>query len=503
MNTQLPGSSRLTWALIAATISLTANMAWAEVEEASAEHIPWSGYWWPIGKGELLGPLVKYDEITGDSAAPWELQHNPPGPSVPAWHGYCHGWAAASVLEREPRAGGPFPNPGPTSKVNVADQKAWLAVSHAADLAQTYGDRFGDGIGSEDIHDIAPDVLWHLLRAFIKQERLAIIMDLDPGPEVWNYPVYAYRIEHEPHIDGNGLRTGQLSLWAAEDAVPPNFVGLLPHFQTYSFEFRMDDRGIVLGSGKWTGESLKTHPDFAWYPVIVQTENPELNYTRVKHIVDNIAAREVSPRPTIPGFDPSDQDAPLPVSPAQLVLTLASTRSAFFLDMRLASLGANRFAVGDRLSLRINSERSGYLYLLHVTPKGELSLLFPRPEEVYHLSPRRDSAVSIPAVGRAGFKVSGPFGNHLIKAVVSERPLLLTGLIRGGNGNADDQTADTQSTAQPGGFRLCSTQYRQVKSLLVNYLEAKTVDLDAAEPRASHFTRFAQDEVIYYVGPAD
>ena len=71
-------------------------------EEALATIQPWSGYWWPIHEGRLLEPLGKYDTVTGHRAADWERQNNPPGPEVPQWHGYCHAWAAASVLEKEP-----------------------------------------------------------------------------------------------------------------------------------------------------------------------------------------------------------------------------------------------------------------------------------------------------------------------------------------------------------------------------------------------------------------
>ena len=64
-------------------------------EQATANLMPWSGYWWPIHEGRLLGPLAKYDRITGHRAAEWERGKNPPGPDVPRWFGYCHAWSAA------------------------------------------------------------------------------------------------------------------------------------------------------------------------------------------------------------------------------------------------------------------------------------------------------------------------------------------------------------------------------------------------------------------------
>lgn len=71
-------------------------------EQGRAETIPWSGYWWPIHEGLLLRPLAQYDRLTGLAAAAWERKHHPPNPETPHWHGYCHAWAAGSVMEPEP-----------------------------------------------------------------------------------------------------------------------------------------------------------------------------------------------------------------------------------------------------------------------------------------------------------------------------------------------------------------------------------------------------------------
>lgn len=87
-------------------------------EQSTADKIPWAGYWWPMCKGETAlgysphgapGPLEKYDQYIeakygGDSRAKeWELaNHYQPG--CPTWFGHCHAWAAAAVLEDEPRS---------------------------------------------------------------------------------------------------------------------------------------------------------------------------------------------------------------------------------------------------------------------------------------------------------------------------------------------------------------------------------------------------------------
>ena len=73
------------------------------VDEGMTRFVPWSGSYWPIRDGQLIhGPLRKYDQATGHRAADWELEQNPPSPTVPEWYGYCHAWAAAAVTDREP-----------------------------------------------------------------------------------------------------------------------------------------------------------------------------------------------------------------------------------------------------------------------------------------------------------------------------------------------------------------------------------------------------------------
>ena len=83
-------------AIVVTCLILTAMLAIAcvaraevRVDEGSAKHTPWSGYWWPIAKGELLqGPLRKHDALAKRQAHQWERQHNPPGENVPDWYGY-------------------------------------------------------------------------------------------------------------------------------------------------------------------------------------------------------------------------------------------------------------------------------------------------------------------------------------------------------------------------------------------------------------------------------
>jgi hypothetical protein len=292
--------------LLGLATAVWSQAAEAQIDEGQARATPWSGYWWPSAKGELLTPLGKYDQLTGASAAQWERQHNPPGPTVPGWHGYCHAWASSSVLEKEPAQQHTATGPqGAPVTLGVGDQKGLLAASHSQDATNSYGDRYGDGQGSEDYNDISPDELWRLLRLYVKQQGLPLILDTEPGEQVWNYPVYAYRIEYRPQ-GAAGDYYGQLMLLMSDDSVPPDYVGVKPRYEVHTFTMRMANGATVPGSARWVGQSVQHHPDFAWYPYVVLSQNPQIQYAQVKQMIATGSADGAGggPTPPQPGGQP-------------------------------------------------------------------------------------------------------------------------------------------------------------------------------------------------------
>jgi hypothetical protein len=505
---------------------LSAGTILAEVEEAAADHIPWSGYWWPIAKGELLVSLGKYDALAGKRAMWWELENHPPGPLAKPWHGYCHGWAAASVLEPEPTRQRAVTVGGASHVLEVADLKALYSACHAYDPGSKYGDRFGDG-ENDDPQDMAPDLLWQTLRTFIRDRRMPLIFDLDPAPEVWNYPVFAYRIEYHPQGSVGGRYAGTLKLWAADDSVPPEYVGTMPYVQTYTFEFLMRDQAIVQGSGRWTGPSVQNHPDFAWYPEAVQPENPELNYEVVQKIVKDGSVDTSSPQRDSPSVQPMPRpnnvpngggdyvrallreqetrdgarnDLPVAFSPLQLVGAIANQSSHFGFDARLMQFGQLRYQVGDQTAVTGSSERAGYLYAFHIDPTGELTLLYPTPGQDQTVAAQ--TPFRIPAGEANHYVIGGPVGSHRIKVLVTERPLILTGLDRRNMTGAPDRNVRAAGNLVEHGFRFFPTQEEQIKTMLRDYVEGKKV-LGGEDFEASNVIQtlphFAQDEIVFYV----
>jgi hypothetical protein len=518
----------------------------AQVDQGSVRNAPWSGSYWPIRYGQLIsGPLRKYDRITGHRAASWEMQQNPPSQEVPEWFGYCHAWSASSVLDREPtRSRQARAADGATVQLGVGDQKGMLTACHTDDVAQHYGIRF-QGEPGEDPSDIYPDELWRVLRLYIQQRGVPLIIDLEGGPQVWNHPVYAYRVDYRREGAGNRY-SAEMSLWMADDAVPSDMVGIQVSKQTYYFSFQMQGGAPLLGSAQWVEPSRNDHPDFAWYPYIVRAENPEIRYDEVKRLVGAAASQpqpsvippepRVSPAvpPGLPGSAPSHPALPpnvLPstaivpttpfgretgpdehspgtmhtsptsqpyfLSPMELLRLVINKTSYFPVDATVDRFDGGHYVIGEPFTVSGSIGRDGYLYLLYLNGQGQLSVLFPRPGESNAVS--ANERFSLPAAGVAyRFPTAGPPGTHRVKAIVTTRPLLFGSVSMWQQGRLPP---GVQSRT----LRLPPTQKAKFKSVLTRYGSGRAPlaeDYHGASPRA-YLGDFGQDEVAFYVGPAN
>src|SRR5262249_44449846 len=154
--------------------------------------------------------------------------------------------SAACVLEKEPK--GPISYKGIT--LGVDDQKAWLTVAHSADSADFFGQRNDNPnlpVTAELYQDLKPDMLWRYLKLYVQQRGIPLIMDIEAGSPVWNYPVYAYRINWTP-VGGGGQVQAHLTLWMADDAVQPAQVGTKVRKHDYDFTCKMSGGNVVMGS---------------------------------------------------------------------------------------------------------------------------------------------------------------------------------------------------------------------------------------------------------------
>ena len=242
--------------------------------DAEASVRPWSGWWYPQ-RGTILfqetekgpAPLQKYDQWVertqgvDSTAADFERQKFY-DPQAADWAGLCDAWSAASILEPEPVA--------PAGRIDgirftTGDLKALVIKSYenVKDLRK-FGQRY-NGERGDDYDDISPDQFHRVLQHELFEEGRPFIMDVNPGIEVWNFPVYKAHIQitadphdaHVMHVDAQ--------LTTASPFVDPDYVGTFPVSREYTYDLygiRQADGSFEVRAGKWTGHSMDDHPDF-------------------------------------------------------------------------------------------------------------------------------------------------------------------------------------------------------------------------------------------------
>ena len=404
----------------------------------------WSGYWWPNSKGEILGPLQKYDLLTSSHSTDWLREHI--GGTELGWEGLCHGFSAASATEPEPKQSIKVTYHNRQAVLSVGDQKGLLSAAHDDDACLSFGSRYWGDDDAAAFADVNPIHFWLILHKYVLNLGRAVVIDAEAGSAVWNYPVYSYRITIRPMRDlGNGRisELATLDVLMADDAVFPDFVGIQPIKQTYYFTVNKVGGKYEAKSARWYGPSVKNHPDFVWIPEEAACENPELSLELVRQLIKISNPR---PEPPTPRFDDEtgdegsvvgsnvestdvvanedDEDSGISefdetVDYASVVSMIENKTSSFNFDVSVEGLD-RVLKVGDELKLNFRSERQGYLYVFVVDSDDEIFLAYPLTRNLKPIPEKQ--LVKLPTNLRMDL-----VGQFLIKAVVLERPLTISG----------------------------------------------------------------------------
>ena len=286
-----------------------------ETAEVPAANRPWSGYWWPYQQGGMVtgaalkrttpvpeyyadwegffSPLEKYslafgEDPRGDAWA-WE-DENHHQPDAPSWYGHCNGWASAAIQE---------PEPVTALELNgiyfrVGDQKALLTELHQQDPAVVYDpDSAGD-----DGKTMSPVLFHTVLVDYIKTRGQAIVVENDPGEQIWNFPCYKYDMTW---TDAGTTRNFTTTYYLLQDFVSPDSTNPSISRLTVHYNLYLDEEGAIIG-GAWTDDSVTNHPDFMWEPIGQNSANPYLDPSRV----DQIMASVLTEPPTDDPFESND-----------------------------------------------------------------------------------------------------------------------------------------------------------------------------------------------------
>lgn len=247
----------------------------AEIREAA--HVPWSGHWWPHTQGGLgtgrdyygaPAPIEKYEWLTrGASSGPlrdWYLQ-NHFDPDAPYWYGLCYEWAQAAAFEDIEF----WPSVENNILFRVGDKKGLMTLAHEENL-------------EEAAHGQYPEVFHYWLLQRIGEEERPFMADLDPGEEVWSYPIFKFEMDSSVAGTRESVRT---TVWYADNDVHPDFMGAKTRRATYTYDLVLDAAGRIVG-GEWTGVSRKDHPKRLAVPLVPFSRAPELDYMEVRRIAE-------------------------------------------------------------------------------------------------------------------------------------------------------------------------------------------------------------------------
>jgi subtilisin-like proprotein convertase family protein len=178
-----------------------------------AEHSGESGWSWKeteVGKQyvalskEIDDAQAELAEIAKDwkidTATEFEVMHHGNGQfALGDWWGHCNAWAAAAIMEPEPRhavtAGG--------IEFSAADVKALLTEAWMEAHSSFFGSRNDwdgdeDARGKVDFKDLTPASFHVFFADQIGNKDKAFVIDRYTGSQVWNQPVFAYRSHVTP-----------------------------------------------------------------------------------------------------------------------------------------------------------------------------------------------------------------------------------------------------------------------------------------------------------------
>lgn len=238
--------------------------------------LPWSSYWYPKREKDLFeartSPMAKLDEYLkkngfAKGAQAWEKeQYNA---FAADWEGLCDAWAVASVLTREPKA-----------KIREqgidflpSDLKALAIKYFEGYSSRIYGRRYqGSAFTDGQIQDLRPEAFHRLAEVVIGENQKPLIIDEDPGPEIWSKPVFRMSYQYLADPEHKNAVIVKAFPWMirqkAEVSDAPTSLSLdlaAPEYQ-YRLFFEPGTFPLRVVAGEWIGPSINFHPDMVFLP---------------------------------------------------------------------------------------------------------------------------------------------------------------------------------------------------------------------------------------------
>lgn len=231
------------------------------------ELTPWRGYWFPYSSRRMHhgedSVLAKYDQFisrrtaaTNPGAQKWEKRMHSRGFG---WSGHCNGWAAASVLSREPKA--PITDPFSGVTFGISDLKGLLIERHYCPKIVFYGSR-NYGKPTDDPNDIYASTFHNVLTYFIGELKKPVLIDLMATRPVQNNAISGYTMK----IKKTGANTyyvdAKVKVHLYDNQHTEETGEARSVIKNYRYTLRTSSAGYVT-SGTWHS----ANPDFLWVPL--------------------------------------------------------------------------------------------------------------------------------------------------------------------------------------------------------------------------------------------
>jgi hypothetical protein len=252
---------------------------------------PWAAYWYPRRYKTMYeagdAPLRKLDQwlnSQGKNSKIVEWEENSYDPAAAEWEGLCDAWAMAAVITPEPKKDVTIDGVNFTP----SDLKALTIKYFEGYKPQVYGRRY-QGLAATDglIQDLRPEAFHKLVEEYIGKKKQPIIIDEDPGPEIWSKPLFrvAFNIMKDPEKP-QALIVKAFPWMTRQRAVVDNSTtSLATDLAAPTYEYRLyydekpgPDGRLKIIAGEWLSSSLNFHPDMVFLPVGTENKdqyNPE------------------------------------------------------------------------------------------------------------------------------------------------------------------------------------------------------------------------------------
>jgi competence ComEA-like helix-hairpin-helix protein len=174
------------------------------------------------------------------------------------WFGHCNGWAAAAILESEPREPVTVRAADGTSfTYETADLKGLTSELHYNVYSRFYGARYNrEGDDRADLH---PKPFHQLITFYLRDQQVPLVFDTDSGAPVWNFPAWGADVTLFETTEG-GVKVNINTATVAELAALPGIGGALAErtvaYREANGPFQRIEhiqRVSGIGRGKFTG----------------------------------------------------------------------------------------------------------------------------------------------------------------------------------------------------------------------------------------------------------